>query len=127
MVKGTRFCMTPMPLSVEALRTYSVGLQGLQLVLMHYSLFLFSPRLYLASPPDCLPLGFQALASDVKRQPCRKYLPSSHSCVRSNISEDELIVRNTSPKETHNNFSKSGPTPSSSSLPIFSQGQLEIV
>lgn len=74
MFRGPRFCMTPMPLSIEALRTFSVCSQGLQFVLMHYGLCLFSPRLHLVFLSDCLHFGLQASASDVKRQPYRNYL-----------------------------------------------------
>nr|XP_012614245.1 nuclear RNA export factor 2-like isoform X2 [Microcebus murinus] len=43
------------------------------------------------------------------------------------IVNDELIVRNASPKETQSAFSTSVPTPSSSSMPTLSQEQKEIV
>ena len=73
--------MTLMPLN-ETLRTHSVCSQGLQLVFMHYGMFLFSPRLYLASLSNCLHFGLQVSASDVKTHP---YGNDLLSCVRSNI------------------------------------------
>lgn len=102
-ITGLWFLMAFMLVTTESLRTNSGCHQKLQLVLMHYSLLLFSLSLNLAYLSDCLHFVLQASALDVMKTNLQKLL-NSYSCIRSNICNNELVMKSTSPEETLSTF-----------------------